>query len=348
MEIKYLLSMSHESGSQGSKNGGRGRGYKKNHRGNYRGRKKSNDTDRSKTSVSDVTEDLDKLSLEDQKRRQRASRFSDTPTRLGDYGFVSRGEDNRLQRSSKERDAYFQKIMKSFSQYCADNDKFALTKELHKYIDGVEPEDKEGSNELVTIDSILASLRKLREAMINSTPNKFMVHVFLFSIRISALIGHYQTYIPSINYLLSPELVQLLEPLEIRELSTLLILHLVHFNNQCTKALEIYYKYFKSNENSTLLTIINSWVLNDYHTWTKIYNLETDNAKSTLMRYGIKTMVQHIVLAIEKSYFNLDKSYLNNTILPNGVNYSTLLEKYDVKWQDEGTNIIVKKRKLAG
>lgn len=297
---------------------------------------------------------------EDEKRLQRAARFAEKPMR-SDYGFVSRGEDNRLQQSRHARVTYFRKIMNNFSGYCHVNDKFTLSNELEKYMErtrdgeqGGEQGEQGGQDgeqggqdaKRITIDSILSSLRKLREAMINIPPDNFMVEVFLFSIRISVLIGHYQTYIPSINHLLSSDIIILLNKLESQELAHLLILHLLHFNNASTKAIEVYFKYFTASDHISLLKLIKSWVAKDYYTWTRIYNMESDNAKATMMRFGIKSMVEHIITAIDKSYYNVEKSYLNEAILPNGIDFDTLVDKYLVKWRLEGSNIVIKDRRV--
>lgn len=329
--------------------------YNNNNKNNkHSNRRYGNEQEKQKsTNGGDKNEPKIENSEEANRRQQRANRFKEAPKR-SDYGFVSRGEDNRLQKSSKERERYFQKIMNSFSLYCDDNDKFTLSTDLQKYMKHNNDNSPRGDNIVqdgkahLSMDSILLSLRKLREAMINTTPNKFMVTVYLFSIRISALIGHYQTYIPSINHLLDPSVVPLLDKSEIQELVVLLILHLVHFNNQCTKALEIYFEYFDASlhQHQDLLRIIKSWVVKDYYTWTRIYNSETDHTKLAIMRYGIQPMVQNIIAAIEKSYFNLDMHYLNNSVLPNGIDFKVLVDKYQVTWELDGSNVVIKRRRV--
>lgn len=52
------------------------------------------------------------------------------------------------------------------------------------------------------IDSIIMSLRKLREAMIAQKPSYFMKTVFLFSVRVTSTMGHYASYVPSVLKLL--------------------------------------------------------------------------------------------------------------------------------------------------
>ena len=59
----------------------------------------------------------------------------------------------------------------------------------------------------------------------------------MFSVRISSVLGHYQTYIPSINYLILHRAELDLSDLEFEEIATILILHLVHLNENIPRAI---------------------------------------------------------------------------------------------------------------
>lgn len=283
---------------------------------------------------------------EDEKKRQRAARFSKKPDTSGHYGFVSRGEDNRLQKSRDERERFFKRIINEFVLYCDHTSKASLSKELQLFVEEELAGTRECEKSKYAIESILSSLRKLREALLNSSPDKFSVKVFLFSVRISASIGHYQTYIPSINYLIGGGAKELLTCKEVDELATLLILHLSHFNNQHTRAIETYNKYFGETKNEPLLHIITSWYLKDFNTWIKFYNSETDNLRSRIMRFGINEVVKCIINTISLSYYNIDLPFLQRT-LPNGIDMNTLITEYKVPWKlTDNKTIIIKERKF--
>lgn len=274
----------------------------------------------------------------DAKLASRASRFARRNT---DYGFVSRGEDSRLQHSAKEREKYFNKIVQRFVTYCESIATSTLTQELGNYTAGTGNDKGEKTD--VTMDSILASLRKLREAMINITPDKFTIRVFLFSIRIAANIGHYQTYVPAIKFLLS-NCKGLTEVKEIQEISTLLILHLSHFNNLNLQALKLYFQYHKTVDDDTkLFGILQSWATKDFYTWVKYYNNENDIARSKIMRFGINAAIDNIVQNIEVSYFHLDKRFFQD-LLPQGTKVEDL-PQYGVKWRDDNGVLVIRDRR---
>lgn len=292
------------------------------------------------------------------KKRQRAARFA---KQSKGYGFVSKGED-LLQRSSKEREKFYQEILDNFTKYCESSptvlrDLIQSGSQAEEMTQSQKPQETPKSPEspesqksqksqqtprkpslAYTIDSILISLRKLREALISLKPTDFTLKVFLFSIRISTPINHYQTYVPAINYLL--ENPQLLDQNLKRELLTLKILHLSHVNLQHTKAIELYYNSFKTE--LTLLSAILSWYRKDFYNWVQIYNSESDNAKLAIMRNGAETMVKNMIYTIEKSYFNIEKNYLMS-LVPNGVELSDY-----VQWDLLEKNVVVRKRPTKG
>lgn len=290
---------------------------------------------------------------EQEKMKQRSMRFDkkDEPVRQ-QYGFVSRGEDDRLQKSDKHRRTFFSQILASFAAYCSQtNMSDDLSKRLAKLtineselagIDRAVTDDKTKTL-AVTIDSILTSLRKLREALIHTKVDDFSKEVFLFSIRISANIGHYQTYIPSINFLLDQNIDKLTKE-ETREIATLLILHVLHFNRDFNLSIRLFYKYLDAEKDQKILSVITSYMVDDYYTWTKLYNAEVDSSVLAMMRYGVKHMVQLIIDCFTSSYFNMDVHELER-FLPNGVVYETLAKEYKAPWVQNGDNIVIRQRK---
>lgn len=316
-------------------------------RGNNRGRGNRGGWNRGRGKGRDISDSSWRLKdqEEESKKLERAARFGES-RKYGseEYGFVSRGEDDRLQKSSKEREKFFDKILKKFISYCETTDTSTLSEELKSILDQASDQKVE-KMENVTMDSILSSLRKLREAMINCKCDKFTVKVFLFSIRISANIGHYQTYLPSIYFLLQQEDDKLLLKAEKREIVTLMILHLSHFNKNNSKALKEYFRYFQDDEDDQLLRTLKSWSTGDYFNWIRSYNNENDIAKSTIMRFGINTMIERMVKTINMSYFHLDLDYLTRS-LPSGITFDVLKEKHNVTWKLDGKNLIIRERKV--
>lgn len=311
------------------------------------------------TSPKDYMNDNSKLLDEktEEKARLRRIRFQKDQERLDqakskNYGFVSRGEDNRLQRSSKEREEFFHDILKLFIVFCNES---SMGDEIRHFIEEeIEMESKvpDAGKGKVTIESILSSLRKLREALLACKPDSFTKKVFLFSIRVTSTLGHYQTYVPSILYLLNHQ--ELLEPLELEEIASILILHTSHFNNQNARALEMCFKYLNPKETQTkslatsnVYVILQAWIQRDYHTWIARFNTELNSSFIAILRFGITTMVKHTVKCISLSYYNLSKVHFEKRMLPNGMTYDSFKVKYDVSWQEQESqplNLIIKKR----
>lgn len=323
---------------------------------------------------------------------RRKLRFGTKPQTT--YGYVSRGEDNRLQNSLSERKAYFDRVMEQFAQYCSETN----TDEVHKAViahltgglgkasnqndqedgdldrslekdkgDQVNERDTENKEyqrkstrqekngkydhirksdllvptvEKQSLDQILSSLRKLREALLHLPPDEFSKKVHIVSVRISANMGHFQTYLPSMKYLLE-NCEHLLSPVEIVEMATLMVLHLVHFSDDVLLALKYYFKYLEEDGIDTK-EVIMSWIHKDYYTWTVLYNKEMDNLRSKLMSMGVKKMVTHMVECMQKSYFNYP---LKALILPRGVSFEELQKNYGVSWEKNQDNIIIRARK---
>lgn len=319
---------------------------------NGSGRKKLNNN-WSRKPNGDVTEE------EAEKMKQRSMRFAkkDEPVRQ-QYGFLSRGEDDRLQKSDKHRRELFNQILKSFAAFCTqvevnNNISEFVSRKLKQLSIEETTEEKSGDEDknrkkedgnkpdkAVSMDSILTSLRKLREALIHTTVDDFSKEVFLFSIRISVNVQHYQTYIPSINFLLG---LNKLTKEETKEVASILVLHVLHFNQEYNFSIRLFYKYLDPETDQKVLSVIRSYMANDYYTWTKLYNEEVGSAASAMMRYGIKRMVQVIVECLSSSYFSMDVRELEK-LLPNGVTYETITKEHKLMWQKEGNNIVIRQR----
>lgn len=277
-------------------------------------------------------------SIDDAKRKERERKFATKPK--ASYGFISRGEDSRLSKSESARKRFFQEILASFLQYCDQNSAIELNKYFASLISSqkLEPSANTDSSKSPSIESILASLRKLREALLHLPCDEFTVKVYLFSIRIAANFGHYQTYIPSIIYLLRQKIaVQ-----DIQEIATLLVLHTSHFSNNNAHALQYLYQY--APHDMKLRQIVSSWISKDYYNWVRLYNLENDNSRSSIMKFGLRTIMVQLIQCVSVSYFNLKLSDLTQ-LLPKGVSFKVLQEDYSVDWVLEVDNIIIRKRK---
>ncbi|SGZ51580.1 CIC11C00000001112 [Sungouiella intermedia] len=331
--------------------------------------------------------------LEAEKRRQRQLRFSKENDK-GDqngktqrkksggwgpggrsaapqYGFVSRGEDSRLQHSEEAQREYFEWILQTFEGNKTTVKDFKASGSMKEVQNGNQTSQKdqkkdnivadgrstsnqdkntsasaENAKERATgsIDSTLAALRKLREAMLHQKPTEFSVKVHLFSVRVAAPVGHYQTYIPSINYLLSSGL---LTSDEKNEIATLLVLHVSHHNHQDEKAFRIFQQYHLQEKSSHLYSVLVAWSTGDFYRWLAMFNGENDPCIYSIMTGGLSKMMGHMVLCMTQAYFTLLTREFEDKFLPRGMLVGEFLEKYALKWKIEEGSVVIRDRRAG-
>lgn len=249
---------------------------------------------------------------EEKKKKLRQQRFSNNNEQKREkpsYGFLSRGEDNRLQNSESARREYFDEILESFR-------------------------DTEG-------EQVLSGLRKIREALLYKEADDFSKKVHLFSARVGSTLSHYQTYVPSIKYLLG-EAKLLLTESERHEMATLLVLHMSHCNRNNSGAFSVYHEHF-SDRSKVYGTLI-AWTTRDYVRWLADYRAETDASVYAIMTLGLKRMLVHMVECFNAAYFTFSKSDFEQ-LLPRAMLFEGFKKEYGVAWRDEKGSLVIRERR---
>ncbi|GEQ68905.1 hypothetical protein JCM33374_g2574 [Metschnikowia sp. JCM 33374] len=269
---------------------------------------------------------------EQQKRQFRQMRFSNkngTSSKVDpkSYGYVSRGDDNILQTSDTAQREYFDWILETFKQ--VGRTESASTSNI-------------SSSSSVDSEQALASLRKLREAFLHQPPNEFSKKVHLFSVRVSSAVGHYQTYVPSIQYLLSDG-CGLLTPTEQSEIASVMVLHVCHRNGHVAESLRIFNQYLDPHKDARILQTILAWASGDYHTWMSLYNSESDHSLFAVMTMGLPRIVEHMVACFDATYYTYGMSDLKKC-LPKGVTWEEFRERYAVSWEVEDDTVHIRRR----
>lgn len=272
-----------------------------------------------------------RLRQEDPKLQQRQLRFS-KPKPTPQYGFVSRGEDSRLQDSESARKEFFETVVERYNELFAGLDDLA---ESFSRMALSKPSSEETA-------SILANLRKLREALLHKDPDAFTAKVYLLSVRLSAKVGHYQTYIPSISYLLRHK--HIISTAEHREVATLLVLHTAHCNNQKSRSLELFHEHLDKVEDSKIFEILRSWIAGDYCKWIELYDSERGSAVSSILELGLPRMMAHMVNCLTCSYFTMSVSELQDKFFPKGVTIDEFQKQYSPTWLVEDGTVTLRKR----
>ncbi|CAX42425.1 conserved hypothetical protein [Candida dubliniensis CD36] len=289
---------------------------------------------------------------EREKNKQRLARFGRSKsTPKEEFGLVSRGNDTRLRNNEHDRVAFYRQILFQFVRFCScstpNSLHLGLTKLLNEedYQSLESPENNASDPENITMDSILLSTRKLREALLCDPPSAFHKKVFMFSVRISSVLGHYQTYIPSINYLILHRAELDLSDSEFEEIVTILILHLVHLNENIAQAIRLFFRYIPHKKE--ILTVIQSWINGNYYHWIRIYNEERNEAILSLMKLGHDKMVCHLIKTIGCCYYTLQKSDLEQNYLPHDLSFDDLVSKHNINWKlsDDGKTVVIRERR---
>lgn len=168
-------------------------------------------------------------------------------------------------------------------------------------------------------------------------PDDFAKSVFLYSVRIATRVGHYQTYVPSVNYLFKHS--SILSKTELNEIATIFSLHLAHFSNDNETALTIQFKYAK--DDIKLQRILKAWRTTDYITWLDLYDTEKDVLYHRMMEFGVDKMIKHSIKCIQKSYFQLPNSYINQLF---HMDIEALQKGYTCGWELKDNTVVIRSR----
>lgn len=252
------------------------------------------------------------------------------------YGFVSRGEESRLQKSVQAQREYFDWILETFRQ--VEKAGLALSPSSTEAFRGGAWSQQSSANS----EQVLTSLRKLREALLHQKPCEFSKKVYLFSVRVSSAVGHYQTYVPSIQYLLG-DARMLLSATERSEVASILVLHVSHRNERNSEALGLFFTHLDAEKDARTLATVLAWAQGDYHAWMSLYNSESDHLVFAVMSMGLPRMMQHMVACFGDSFFTYKMTDFKEC-LPKGVTWEAFKEKYGVTWELEDDTVHIRRR----
>lgn len=282
--------------------------------------------------------------------RKPTSRIPSLPMKQS-YGLLSKGNSNSLQTSEHDRQEYFDSIQTHFLQLAVSvNDPkivpYARNITVSKNL--VEEITTAPIN-VVPIDTILMQLRVLREAILSIPPTEFHKHVLIYSILVSALYGHYQTYTPSFLTLINDVLPELYETTQLEDyfhddsqfqlVCTIYIYHLIHYANDPVEAFRLLGQYFSPE--SPIYEFIGSWTDKDYFQWRRAFDNESDPALHRIMAFGEITMAQAALAKVGKSYHRMERNELEHTI---GMQWPSITQKLGCEWQLENDFVYIRKR----
>ncbi|KAK9474634.1 uncharacterized protein V1510DRAFT_406032 [Dipodascopsis tothii] len=192
------------------------------------------------------------------------------------------------------------------------------------------------------LDDIVMALRTLREAVLASPPCALAKSVLLLSIRVTVLLGHYESYLPSMLQLLDTvHPVLPLSDAELHEVVALYALHLVHFANNAAEAYAVMDKY-NVRDDLPLRQIIAAMVDCDYVLWRRRYVGETDPGRRRMMAFGERNMTRQTLKRLGMAYFHMPVRDVERLT---GWSWDDCVNVLGCGWRLEGDRVVMRERK---
>lgn len=275
---------------------------------------------------------------------------------LESYGLPSKGE-NRLH-DFKTQERYYTKIVDRYMNFCS---KAGRGDELSRQLSSLSiPSTDQPVIPLPTIDpnslspcstgdvasnndlSVLTmAMRKLREGIVASKRvDNFSIQAYMFCIRLTILLKHYESYHPAILYLLrNMHSIRPLSKIQMQEFAGYLVLDLACRKQDFAQAYAARHAF--SLHDSKIDATLGALVHDNYHKFWKIKR-SVDGHKAKLMEYAEKSMRLQALKCLGRTYFTVDVGFLESTT---NTTWFDLKNQQDVGWELEGREVVIRRPK---
>lgn len=188
-------------------------------------------------------------------------------------------------------------------------------------------------------DSIEKSAIKLCDVLRNSPSDQLTSDVYVFTVKISAMQGRHEVYVPKLLFILeSLHDEGTIDDEIFLRVFTIYILHLLHFKNESIEVFDILGKYFLSDD--PVWNLVRAWIEKDYLHWRRLYDSEPDVARKRVMKFGELTMARE---ALERRIKTSPPVSEDEMVAMMGAQWETLLGDLKCNWtRDESGRIVVK------
>ncbi|KAF7936316.1 uncharacterized protein EAE98_002535 [Botrytis deweyae] len=197
---------------------------------------------------------------------------------------------------------------------------------------------KPDTNEL---DAITMGMRKLREGIVASKRiDDFSIQAYIFCIRLSILLKHWESYHPAMRHLL--QVMHPKHPLsstELQEFAAYQVLDLACRQSDLAKAYSI--RLALGLRDPKVDEVLKAIAHDNYFLFWKVKR-EVDGYKAKIMEFAGEEMKLHALKSIGKTYLSIDLDCLEQLT---DSSWSVLTETYSVGWQLEGTKVVIRKPK---
>lgn len=202
------------------------------------------------------------------------------------------------------------------------------------------------------LELILTALRKLREGILGSsstaTSPVFAQRVHVFNIRVAVLAHHWESYLPSLLYLLS-RLHSQQFPLprsELSEMTCYLIIDLATRQNDLGAAYALRYNSrirfgFESRHVDTVLdaVVCDNWVA----FWR--VRRKVDGYLRAMLHWHAEKIRKPVLKAIGRTYMTCDLNWILASATGNEMSWDELVQAETVGWARDGDKVTIRKPK---
>lgn len=191
------------------------------------------------------------------------------------------------------------------------------------------------------LDAITMGMRKLREGIVASKRiDDFSIQAYIFCIRLSILLKHWESYHPAMRHLL--QVMHLKHPLsstELQEFAGYQVLDLACRQRDLAKAFSI--KITLGLRDSKIGEALKAIAHDNYYLFWKVKR-GVDGYKARIMEFAGEEMKLHALKSIGKTYLSIDLVSLERLT---DSSWTVLTEVHKVGWQLEGTKVVIRKPK---
>ncbi|KAK9468233.1 hypothetical protein V1512DRAFT_259034 [Lipomyces arxii] len=259
-----------------------------------------------------------------------------------ELGLVSRGNDSRLLHDKVFQRQYFAQVQRNYVDICSGSEVDTLRRTFMTVSISKSGHDsfEDGRADL---NKVILGLRKLREALLATRDrSEFAKEVLLFTVRVTTLLGHYESYIPAMKRLLEEDVVELTSA-ERYEIGGLYVLHLAHFNNDLTAAYDAMLRHDLLDD-LALRQVLRAWDDCDYVLWRRRFITEPDPGRHRMMAFGDTAIAVGSLKRIGRAYFFMQKTELETLT---GWPWQDCVDQLECGWRLEDSGRVVMRERRS-
>lgn len=262
----------------------------------------------------------------------------------------------------KTQERYYTKIVDRYMSFCSKAGRGdELSRQLSSLsISSVSDASKEPNTSIPEVDSnsllshsiqdlasgrdlsvLTMAMRKLREGIVASKRvDNFSIQAYIFCIRLTILLKHYESYQPAILYLLrTMHKIRPLSNVELQEFSGYLVLDLACRQQDFAQA--YFYRHSYRLHDSKIDATLAALVHDDYHKFWKVKK-SVDGYKAKLMEFADHAVRLQALKCLGRTYFSIDVGFLERVT---DTTWLDLKTQHDIGWELDGRKVIIRKPK---